>query len=1184
MKDSIKNRKNKLLALCLSAMMLSSVAALAACKDDATDSSSTSSSSASTSAEKDTGLIKNAGFETYDEKNAINTAATGWSRSVNSATSGSALSSKAASGIIDLEPSAWNDLTGTNANYNVATMTEDEAKAAWDKLTVKDKLAYYDRWKKENKDGKIATDLSFYEAFNIDSGDIPTIERFDTHHKEGDKGYGEDTKVLMIHNEYPETDSTATYKALGTAQKFTSSSTVTVKAGQSAEFSVWVRTQDLKSSSTSGTPQEAVNKGAYISITHSVGGKSLDAYMVENINTENMNANDLSNGWKQYTFLLKGSSYVDTTFSVVLGLGQGGGTYRAEYVNGYAFFDDIQCNLISNAEYETKLTALNLTNEDEVGFEAKGDEKVVNVAEETEKDVFALNFYGEFKQANDVLNSVTGKATTSDNPAEGTVSSLSGTENGNKTASWLNGGFDGTKDVKKVFATTTDLKTEAEKKITVDGKEVYENPYLQSVYANYFADNKFSEGKPVLLLMSTNGVAYTATSSYDFKFVNPEDTTKKVDYLAISFFVKTSDLNGYTGAGITLVDGNNKTSFSAIDTSAITPVEIGDNKDVYEGWQQCFFFVENASDDVDATFNLSFNFGPTTIEESTSKDSYHPGFAAFTDFKIYTMTEDEYAAAQSGTYSKLVSVKGAKKDDTKTENGFNNVAGVPSDAIENGLAHLQNYKGVYSNSAYITGGINDSTEYNKHANAGLVSKENFTKDGGYFYDTLPSVEDGKVDNYAWLRKLQTLGSDASTVWNSVFGNDATRPLLIWNDGSNDGKAYGYIGASTSIAANTYTAVSLRVKVSAGAKASIYLIDASKPKYDTTLSIGRNLTYWYDNDGNICTGDPSEKATQVAFKLQSNGLYVANTTWDGYEKSMKGKYYANLNAYTEKNDNGDLLVAEGGASHNYSDYWNNEGLDGIAYYYNKSNKTYYADRAMTIPVSNLADVASLTARHEAIDSANQQLMATVEDTQGEWKLVTFYIHTGDLAKNYRLEVWSGDRNGNAGDKDSYVIVDAYNPGAAESNFTGLLEEFEEKVDDANKFKGVFSYFDTAMHLRYNANLDENKLGNLYEENYTATAQTEGIAYLQYVTDDEVTVFADYQYSEKAVTASEPDTDDDETDDSSSEAEPETNIWLLASSLAIAIILVFVVISIIVRKIWTKVRKNRAAQASLKNNKK
>ncbi|MBO5277397.1 MAG: hypothetical protein J6B05_01930, partial [Clostridia bacterium] len=1118
MKDSIKNRKKKFLALCLSAMMLTSIAALGACKDGSeTDSSTTSSSSASTSAEKDTGLIKNAGFETFDEKNAINTSATGWSRSVNSTTSGSALSSKAASGIIDLEPTAWNNLTGTNANYNVATMTEEEAEKAWEHLTVKDKLAYYDRWKKENKDGTISKDLSFYESFNIDSGDIPTIQRFDTHHKEGEEGYGEDTKVLMIHNEYPESDSTATYKALGTAQKYTSSSTVVVKAGTSAEFSVWVKTQDLQSSSTEGTPQPAVNKGAYISVTHSVGGKALDAYTVENINTENMDQGTLSNGWKQYTFILKGSSYVDTTFSVVLGLGQGGGTYRGEYVNGYAFFDDIKCDVISNASFTDKLAEYSINASDVVGFADEGEAKIVDVAktENVDKTKFALDFYGDFSTV-DVLAAATGKATTSEVAGE-TVSSVKG----QNPAKWLGEGFDATKDVTAVFDNAAAIKTAADSS---------NNEYLSAIYTNYFENNNFAKDKKTLLLMSANGAAYTADSNYNFQFKNPV-TSEEVEYLAISFFVKTSDLNGYTGAGITLVDGNNKTSFSSIDTSSIAPVEIEENKDVYEGWQQCFFFVENASDDAATTFTLSFNLGPTAIEEGTSKDSYHPGFAAFTDFKVYSMTKDEYESAQSGTYAKLVSVKGAKKDETKSENGFDNVAGVPSDAIETGLANLQNYKGVYSNSAYITGALNDSKEYNKHENAGLISKEHFTSDTGYF----------STSTSKWLTGLKTVASSATTaseVWNTVFGKDSTRPLLIWNDGSESGKAYGYIGNSTNIPANTYTAVSLRVKVSAGAKASIYLIDTDQDKYDTTLSIGRNLTFWYDDNGNVCTGDPSEKSTQVAFKLQTNGLYIANKNWDGYNaETMDGVWFANLNAYATDSLTGNKLVAEGGASHNYDNYWNNEGLDGIAYYYNKDNQTYYADRAKTIPVSNLADVAGLAHRFEAIGAENQKLSATVEDTKGEWKYVTFYIHTGDTAKNYRLEVWSGDRTGAGNAENSYVIFDAYNPGEAESNFTGLLEEFKDKVDDANKFEGVFSYFDTAMYLRYNSKLDTNKIGNLYEDNYTPTAQTEGIAYLKHDTTEELTIFADYQYSEKAVTASTPETDDDK-EDSTEETKPDT----------------------------------------------
>ena len=104
-----------------------------------------------------------------------------------------------------------------------------------------------------------------------------------------------DSNVLMIHNHYYPS-STNKEKTIGTAQKFTSSSTVTVPAGSSAYVSVWVKTADLTVGATaaddSAATQEAVGKGAYISLTHSVGGKSLDAYEVKNI---------VANEWTKYT-------------------------------------------------------------------------------------------------------------------------------------------------------------------------------------------------------------------------------------------------------------------------------------------------------------------------------------------------------------------------------------------------------------------------------------------------------------------------------------------------------------------------------------------------------------------------------------------------------------------------------------------------------------------------------------------------------------------------------------------------------------------------------------------------------------------------------------------------------------------------------------------------------------------
>ncbi len=1178
MKDSIKNRKKKFLALCLSVMMLSSVAAFAACSDESStdSSSSSSSSSASTSEVKDDGIIKNAGFETYDEKNAINTSATGWSRSVNSATSGSALSSKAASGIVDLSEEGWKNLTGSYYEDldKAKSLTVEQAKADWDELTVRDKLAFYDAWKEKNSGKKIADELDFYEALNIDSGDIPDIERFPTHHKEGEEGYGEDSKVLMIHNEYPEKDSTATYKALGTAQKYTSSSTVTVKAGMAAKFSVWVRTQDLQSSATTGNAQDAVGKGAYISVTHSVGGKSLDEYKVENINTETMDEGTLSNGWKQYTFLLKGSSYTDTTFSLVLGLGQGGGTYRGEYVNGYAFFDDIQCELISRATYDDKLAELAIPASDVVGFEHEGEDKVVNVAETANADKvnFAMDFYGDFSQANEVLANITGKATTTEViKGQAPISSVQG----QNPAAGLKGGIDDTNDVIGVFDNAAAISAKANND---------NNEYLKRVYADYFENNDFSKDKKTLLIMSAEGAAYTAESAYDFKFVNPTDATQSVDYLAVSFFVKTSDMTGFTGAGITLHDGDNKTSFSSIDTTNIEKVEIEDDEDVYEGWQQCFFFVENASEKAETTFTLSFTFGPTTIDMNATKDSYQEGFAAFTDFQVYSMSKEEYESASSGTYAKLVSVTAEKEAEAATGKGFDTAKGTPSGALEKGLAHLQNYKGVYSDSAYITGSVNGSTEENLHDNAGLINKKYFTdSEEGYFNSASGVWFDG-------LKSLAPSGASAEEVWNTVFGKSSTQPLLIWNDGSNGGKAYGYIGGSTSIAANTYTAISVRVKTNA--TANIYLVDTDEASYGNSpkafnklQSIGGMRTYWYDDDGHIRTADPSEKTSYVAFRLQSNGLYKANrsykTIYDALAaKGLENAYFANLDAYTEKDSQGNLLVAKSGASHNYNNYWNNEGMDGIAYYYDPVNDRYCADKALTTPVVNLSTVSELLPRYEA--QASKEMKATVTDTAGEWKTVTFYIHTGDLAKNYRLEVWSGARDGAGNAAGSYVIFDHNSPASDETNFKGLLDEYEDD-ETADKFYGVFSYFDTANYLRYNANLDENKIGNLYEDNYTPTANEEGIAYLRRDTATLLEVFADYQYSEKAVTASsvEEDKPDDEV---TADDDNETNVWLLVSSLSVAGILILVVLSIVIRKTAKKIRRKRAMQGSVKNAKK
>lgn len=1157
MKRTFKNRKN-VLALCLSALMLTSVTALASCKDSVADSSSSSSSSAATV--KDTGLITNSDFKTdlLNDKTPMVKTVTGWG----SATAiGNATSSKAASGMIDTSEDAWKYLTGSYYENpdDVKSLSESQAKNVWDNLTAKDKLTYYKAWEEKNTDGDIDEDLSFYESINISLGDIPTVNP-GTPLKEGDEGYDEDDqKVLMIHNENPLASNTptATYKAIGTAQKFASTSTVTLPAGASAELSLWVKTANLECSATDGSVQSAIGKGAFISVSNSVGGTSLPAYEVTNIQAEE---------WTQYSFYLRGSSYTQTTFSLTLGLGQDLGG-RLGYVNGYAFFDHVECELIEDDAFETGTQDIDNAYKADFASEKKDKTIDTSLSAHANAKTFALDFAGGF-DALSLFETAKYEATVVDG-----YTALAGVENTTVPIA-LKGGFDGSNDITGVY-TPAELKTAAE-----SGS----NKYLTAVYENHLKDNAFSAEKSVMLLLSAKGAAYTATPTQNIAFSDYEiETGVPAEYLAISVFVKTSDMYGKTGAGITLIDGNTKTSFSAIDTSDITPVVIGDNEDVYAGWQQYLFFVEKGEDTADdISFQLAFTFGPTDISAKSTPTDFSEGFAAFTNLQVRVMNQKEYESAKAGTYAKTVTINGEQKDTGSGNSGFDTAAATPSNALEKGLANLKNYVGVDSNSDRVNkdpSALGGNAAVNQNENAGLLNKENFIKDGG-IYDTLKASADK-----AWFNGLFGSATSAEEAWNNVIGSDSSQPLVIWNETAT---AYGYLGNSTSISANSYASVSIRVKVSAGATANVYLIDTDDTTYQSQLSASRQRIYWYDDDGNICVSDPTEsdfnKRTDIAFYLKSDGLYYVNKNWSGSAGIPTDRAYANLANY-EKDSNGNLVIAENGISYDYSDVWNNEGVIDIVYY--KGENGYYTYTAgAKKDVYDLASVEALIPRYTATDA--QGMHFEVTDTQGEWVTVTFYVHTGNVAKNYRLEVWSGDRTGNESAAGSYVLFDLNTPVSAETYFSTLSEQYKnailekydgkiENVPVSEMFYGAFSFYDSNIFRRYDETLDKNNIGDAYEKSFVPSEKSiEGIAYLSYYDEETLsyTKFVDYSLSEQEVTKT-VETDND-TEEEEEDTDSDMNIWLLASSISIAAILVLAVISLVVQKLVKKYRRKHGAR--------
>ncbi|MBE5747717.1 MAG: hypothetical protein E7352_06070 [Clostridiales bacterium] len=1239
MKNSTKTRKKKLLALLLSAMTVLSIASLASCKDQGGNVSSSDSSTEEETTDTpitDKGLIKNAGFEVFntnDGLNVIGTTVSNWSLSKYSDGTNQAPKSYADSGILDTSDDAWHDLTGSyyvkdgivtnleEADKKIEALSESEAIAEWDNFTTRDKLKYYEVWKDNNKDGKISEDFDKYENFNnggLALVDVPDIANPGTHHSADEvaKEDFSDYNVLMIRNKNPETDEgEKVIQSIGSAQKYTSSSTVTVGAGAAAEISVWVKTQDLMCSSSDGEAQEAVDKGAYISLAQTVGGTVMPVYEVKNINTKYMDLED-TNGWKQYTFYVKGSSYTTTTLTLTLGLGQGTEKSRMELVNGYAFFDDIQCNVFPQADVDGKLSnhtnvAPTSTFEDTKALKtidlSKDYDQSTSIAEAEDLgylagkgfDVFPIDFYGEFTNTEEVLNSVTAYPTKSDDGK----TSMAGDKDGNVTLPTLEGGRNGDDDLINVFNDIASIGAFTSSNAT-------QQEFVSSIYNKYFdgvnSPNLNGQNGKVLLIMSAHGVAYTAKSNHAFSF--KDDNGVYSDYVAVSFFVRTSNMYGYTGAGVTLLDGENEFSFSSIDTTNNTPVNIGEEEDVYSGWQQYIFFVKNDTDNEDATFQLQFNFGPTTLDQNSVLNSFQTGFAAFTNFQTLHMTEEEFESVNAGTYMKTVTLSGDKEVTAAGNSGFDTAAGNKSalyqDGIEGGLSLLQNYKGVYSNSDYVTDQFQNKTAINAYESAGLLNRNYFigTAEEPGYYDEYKALEfdgDDTTNAPEWFKSiLKIANADASTsaadAWKAVFG-DATQPLFIWNDGAKgDGTedentkdknySYGFIGANTTIAANsTATAISVRVKVgstdtnAAAPTANVYLIDTSTDSRANSLSIGASATYWYDSKGNVYAGD-LETEKYPALLLQNNGLYIANTKWKGYDaETMNGQYYANLNAYTDKDANGNLLVAANGGVHDYvtaSEYVKVKGEKrAIAFYHD--NGKYYADSAKSIEVAQFP--ASIAPRTESV--ADKALQATIPAT-GDWVTVTFYVQTGEEAKSYRLEVWSGDRKGETPNAaGTYVMFDG-NPSAstdAETTYNSLLTAYE---DEADQYKSVFSYYDTDKFLRYNKSLDVNAKGNAYR-NYDATTAEEKVFYL-HATDakNNQDFLINYAAQDQVVTAVADDTDNSTPDNSTSNTDnaTPTNPWLLASSIAIAVILLLAIVSIIVRKVWKKARKNNAKKPS------
>ena len=1130
--------------------------------------------------------------------------------------------------------------------------------------------------------------LGTKEVYKDDDGNL-----FEDEKKENSVG-----NVLMIHNY-------ATDGKYNGIQQSYSSSSITVDANTSVEISLWVKTSDLKFDKGYSALEDQ-DKGAFIEVVQTVAGTTLDAFSIKSINTEKILANAQadnetvvsSNGWLQYTIYINGCDFASSTVQLRLGLG---GSGEEEKCTGYAFFDDVKvtkyrsldaegCTYSQNATtIESDKTACNLMSEaDDKQFIADKDFR------SSDGNRHAYDFYYLVD-----LASTLGK---SENAYNSVSFSSSNVEAG-LTTSELNERLYATAEkIESGVISGVGSKTQTDLRL-VKGNDARPTAndligaysYNYSFKASDFNGTDYSKllnegltGESALpdangnmiVMLSAWGAAYTSTVTDASFTLAPEECR------IVTFWVKTSDMNGKTAATVKVYDVEDDTNSQTltIDSTNIT-TNFEDEKDIYNGWAQCFVFVRNGykndpENNNSQTFKIDLSFGNTDIMNASS---FPGGWAAFANLQTLKIDKEIFDLASGGDRTAVFTFSEEKKDNS----GFTFDEETAISDIRNEISNASKYNGINGANSSVSG--NDSRHtydgYNSNKLAGLINRD--------------YAEKYATDDYTWSTIASSFAT-ASATWDEVFGKDCYQPLIIINNLrtyadraeatettvtnyyvlaeddysgetvlTNDGKKYrkataedwtnktddtvfyslkdvcnyGFVSDTKTASANSYETVTVKVKVSGGAEAYIYLVDAENPEkllgYETPA-----YTFYYDEEGNVLDEEldadwkETEHRSHIVYKVRNDGLYEKDNkvyaNLYNLKKSFKNYKYEHSLVYDKDGNavsfdnliDGETYYTDSTATKEADHYLvNSEGtrvyecVDETYYYleYNKDKKVY----ERTVEVNNFdKELANYTAW-------NEQFFVKVTDTNGEWQTVNFFIHTGSESKQYRLELWSGERTETGVNNGNYtegaVAFDYSAYSVTSSNYSTLIGEYESNIIDAYKqllieknkldvipsnsenisyyeeqlvedgvltqaevdnVKAKFGYeakyhtynlYDSAAYVPFNANTAaEGETG--YE--YKVTDFSETLAYLTYTDYDEKNdrlisknVFVDYSAVDQSISIN---TDNPSDDDNNDDEEEDTNfgdLMLYIASIILVVVLLFTLAVMFARMIIKNIRK-------------
>ncbi len=575
-----KIKLKNILVILLSIVMAFSVIFATACsKDDENDDGNGSSNNNSSTTEEspvDYQTIKNGDFEFMtDGENKVFpiSSSISWSNSYDSGAQGNtapSTSSYAKSGIIDTQEDAYKKV---DSKYKpVVTPASDGVEAVYYNPNTP---YYYGLVKNEYKDN--ATDRVNAKA--------------------------DGTKILQIQNKT---------NTIGTAQKFKSSTSVTLNADSYAIFSVWIKTKDLKAYSDQ-------DPGAYVALDFKVGTNTYETVYFNNINT---------NGeWTLFEVEIKTYEYSNSTLSVTLGLGKGNAVGKSGYVEGFAYFDNAQVKTYNKQEFDAIKTApsANLIVPEKSSSTANSKEFNSLISTFTGTNPVAKTDYSDTAKNYNLY-----ECTLDFRKSDVVYNAISGTATKNVTDDYFASNCQGVD-----FGYTNDLTSDFVGKADLTEQ-------LSDIA-------KIGKTNPSLAYMNFKDKLCSAT------FTSEEVTVNAESYKLVTFFVKSETKRSNSDKiSIDVIDVKATNNEISSFTSFTTQKEEDGN---YGKWIKYSIIIENATDKA-TPFKIRITFGPRETNFIDDAYSLQTGYALIADLKETDVEKDIYTYSTVSSYCAKASLKG----------------------------------------------------------------------------------------------------------------------------------------------------------------------------------------------------------------------------------------------------------------------------------------------------------------------------------------------------------------------------------------------------------------------------------------------------------------------------------------------------------------------------------------------